>query len=95
MNAGRSSGLRLVMTLPSTTTSRSTYLSRSVLGEYQPTKGRKGTEPDGDPVPDYYPAVVTMTAWSMAHASQAQRGTGRGERAPRSKQVLSGLLTRR
>jgi DNA invertase Pin-like site-specific DNA recombinase len=66
--------------------------SRSVLGEYQPRLGRAQREMDGDPIPNYYPAVVTEAEWATAHASIG-RLTRPGRRAPKSRHVLSGLLT--
>jgi hypothetical protein len=54
--------------------------SRAALGEYQPTAfidGRR--EKQGDPVPGYYPAVVTEAEWLAAQGAIAsrERTTGR------------------
>jgi DNA invertase Pin-like site-specific DNA recombinase len=53
---------------------------RRALGELQPRKS-DGT-PDGDPIPDYFPAVITEEEWQAARAGAAmrQRRTGRGRR---------------
>jgi hypothetical protein len=38
--------------------------SRAVIGEYTPHSKKDGKRvPDGDPVPDYYPAVVLLSLW--------------------------------
>ena len=38
--------------------------SRAVVGEYTPHTKKDGKRvPDGDPVPDYYPAVVPLSLW--------------------------------
>ena len=38
--------------------------SRAVIGEYTPHSKKDGKRvPDGDPVPDYYPAVVPLSLW--------------------------------
>jgi DNA invertase Pin-like site-specific DNA recombinase len=44
---------------------------RRVLGEYQPC-GR-GRKPEGQPVKNYYPAVVTEEEWAAARAGAAER----------------------
>lgn len=61
--------------------------SRAVLGEYQPhigTHRNRNRRPDGEPVADYYPAIVsTDTYWRAqgAFASRRQGSAGRkGER---------------
>ena len=49
---------------------------RRVLGEYQP-RDRNG-KPVGDPVPGYYPAVVSEDEWLQARAAVQQRRRFRG-----------------
>jgi DNA invertase Pin-like site-specific DNA recombinase len=49
---------------------------RKVFGELQPKK-RDGT-PDGEPIPDYYPAAVSEAEWLSARAGVAQRFQKRG-----------------
>ncbi len=43
---------------------------RRAVGELQP---RRGLRPDGDPVPGYFPAVVTEEEWLAARAGAAAR----------------------
>jgi hypothetical protein len=47
---------------------------RRALGEYQPTRGRK---PEGPPVPDYYPAVVSEREWLAASEQRVHRARKR------------------
>jgi len=44
--------------------------SRSVMGEYQPTKGG---EPVGEPIPDYFPAIVSEKTFYKAQAALKSR----------------------
>ncbi|MGK7866122.1 recombinase family protein [Falsiroseomonas sp. E2-1-a20] len=67
-------------------------VNRAVLGEYQPGKnvgdGRR-REHDGDPVPDFFPAIIAHVLWDAATASRlGRRGTG-----GRKGKVLRNLLT--
>jgi hypothetical protein len=57
---------------------------RRAVGEFQP-RGRNGT-PDGDPIPNYFPAVVTEEEWLAARAGAAAR---RQKRAFRCEQGAS------
>lgn len=58
-------------------------LSRETIGEFQPCKGtRRSTVPDGEPIPRYFPAVVSLALWSQAQSSRAAR-TGRSGRPGR------------
>jgi DNA invertase Pin-like site-specific DNA recombinase len=50
---------------------------RRVLGEHQPMKNGK---PDGDVIPNYYPAVVTEEEWLAARSGRQQRTATRGRR---------------
>jgi DNA invertase Pin-like site-specific DNA recombinase len=44
-------------------------------GTYQPNKQKgKSAVPDGDPIPDYYPAIVTEAEWDEAQAALQSRG---------------------
>lgn len=63
-------------------------LTRRVVGEYQPKKGRVA---DGPPIPGFYPAVVTEDEWSLARQAMGER---RAVRGPMGKNVYlwSGLL---
>jgi DNA invertase Pin-like site-specific DNA recombinase len=49
---------------------------RRVLGEYQP-RG-PGLEPEGDPIPGYYPAVVSPDLFALAQAGRRKRRKHRG-----------------
>jgi DNA invertase Pin-like site-specific DNA recombinase len=55
--------------------------SRATYGEFQPHTGRAGKrEPQGDPVPNYFPAVIdkdTFLAAEAARKSRTQNGAGR------------------
>jgi DNA invertase Pin-like site-specific DNA recombinase len=48
---------------------------RSVVGEFQPrvSDGSRQGKPDGPPIPDYFPAVVTEAEWFAARGGAAQR----------------------
>lgn len=63
--------------------------SRTVLGEYQPGKGRI-KEAVGEPVPDYYPRIITDGEWAMAQQSIASRRWKRGAKLADT----TGLFTR-
>ena len=63
---------------------------RRVLGEFQPKYSRDNS-PDGAPIPNYYPAVVTGDEWHAARAAVAQRRTKRG-RVGTQVNVFAGLL---
>jgi DNA invertase Pin-like site-specific DNA recombinase len=44
--------------------------SRAVLGEYLPHKLVNGRRvPVGEPIPDYYPAIITQSEWNAARAA--------------------------
>ncbi len=71
---------------------RTLYLiltERTTLGEYQPTKAGS---PIGDPIRDYYPAVVTEEQYLVANAGLKQRKSypGRPSRGPVN--LFTGLL---
>jgi DNA invertase Pin-like site-specific DNA recombinase len=79
-------------------TIRSILRSRSVLGEYQPhvgtcaKRGRKATrKPAGDPVPDYFPAVVTEAEFIRVQTALdgRKRGGGRTQGTPN---IFNGIL---
>jgi DNA invertase Pin-like site-specific DNA recombinase len=67
--------------------------NRAVLGEYQPRKGRgKTSKPDGEPIPDYFPRVVTQEEFDAAQRGLAER-TGKPGRPPkRGVNVFTGLV---
>jgi hypothetical protein len=57
-----------------------TSSNRAVLGEYQPHKlvGSKRV-PVGEPIPDYFPAVVTPSEWQAARRSVDAKNRNRGK----------------
>ena len=63
---------------------------RRVLGEYQP-RDRDG-KPVGDPVADYYPAVVSEDEWLQARAAVQQRRRFRGRKGDAQVNIFAGLL---
>jgi DNA invertase Pin-like site-specific DNA recombinase len=65
---------------------------RRALGEYQPRKGRRRV-PDGDPVPNYFPAVVTEEEFFAARAGAAERGQLRGRLGVQTINVFAGLVS--
>jgi hypothetical protein len=68
---------------------------RSVLGEYQPTKGRNRKEIDGEPIADYWPAVVSLDLWEKVRAGMTGRATreSRRRKPARVAHPFQGLLT--
>jgi DNA invertase Pin-like site-specific DNA recombinase len=64
---------------------------REALGEYQPR--RKG-EPDGDPIPDFFPAIVTEQEWHAARGAMALRRKGGRPGGPKGRHLnlWQGLL---
>lgn len=67
--------------------------SRKPVGEYQPMKwgGGKNRQPDGPPIPNYYPALITEDEWAAARFALEGRKAKRG---PNGKHLFlwSGLL---
>jgi DNA invertase Pin-like site-specific DNA recombinase len=53
--------------------------SPAAMGTYQPQReeGRKSVN-DGEPIPGYYPPVVTEEEWNRVQAALERRGGGRG-----------------
>jgi hypothetical protein len=68
--------------------------TRATVGEYQPCtqRGRDRREPDGAPVPGYYPAVVTEAEWHAVQQAKRDRATrGRGRSPTRTVNVFGGI----
>ncbi len=67
--------------------------SRAVIGEYQPHRGRGADrKPVGDPIPDYYPPVITREEFAATQAGIRRRATiGRGRRGQHVN-LFAGLL---
>jgi hypothetical protein len=68
---------------------RKILTGRAVLGEYQP---RKGTEPEGPPIPDYYPVVVDEETWHRAQGALASRKDKPGRIGAKTVSLFAGLL---
>lgn len=62
---------------------------RRAVGEYQP-RHRDG-RPAGDPIPNYFPPVVTESEWLAARAGAGERKVHRG-RCGRRVNIFAGLL---
>lgn len=73
-------------------------INRAVLGEYQPYKkvhrGGKYTRiPDGDPIENYYPAVISLGLFEQARLAIAQRqSSGKGRKGSDYANLFTGLL---
>lgn len=69
--------------------------SRAVLGEYQPGKGShksRDYQPDGDPIRDYYPRIVSDETFYLAQAaSEGRRQGSAGRRGNVGAHILRGL----
>jgi DNA invertase Pin-like site-specific DNA recombinase len=67
--------------------------NRAVLGEYQPYKGR-GTkrQPDGKPIPGYYPAIITEQEFYAARAGLASRKGKPGRLPKQHVNLFTGLI---
>ncbi len=68
--------------------------NRALLGEYQPHRNTDDgdREPAGNPIPNYYPAVIDETTFMRAQAVADRRGKFPGRRDPSYKNWLQGLL---
>ena len=63
---------------------------REVLGELQPrTNGKK---PDGEPIKDYYPAVIDEGTWAQAQAAIAGHKKVRGRSGEKIASLFTGML---
>jgi len=64
--------------------------SKSVIGEYQPKQ--KG-EPVGEPIPDYYPAIVSENIFDKAQAARISRmnPSSAGRKGEKFSNLFSGL----
>jgi DNA invertase Pin-like site-specific DNA recombinase len=67
--------------------------NRAVVGEYQPYTGRaRKRRPDGDPIPGYYPAVLSEEEWFAARAALASRKNKVGRIGTNGVNLFSHLL---
>jgi DNA invertase Pin-like site-specific DNA recombinase len=69
--------------------------SPAAMGTYQPQRqeGRKYV-PDGEPIPGYYPAIITEEEWLEAQDAIASRASGRGagRKGAEETNLFTGLL---
>ena len=67
--------------------------SRVVLGEYQPYRRERGEHrisiPEGDPVPNYYPAIIDLATWQAVRDQRKTSTPGRVN--PRTVNLFAGL----
>jgi DNA invertase Pin-like site-specific DNA recombinase len=68
--------------------------NRAVLGEYQPHTRRGGQKrkPEGDPIPSYFPAVISEQDWYAARAELARRKSKPGRLSKDFINPFQGLL---
>jgi hypothetical protein len=67
--------------------------NRAVLGEYQPHVGRgKNRKPDGEPISNYYPTVISQDEWDAAQGAKKSRELKGGRPAKRRVNLFSHLL---
>lgn len=68
--------------------------NRAVLGEYQPTEFVEGERaPIGDPIPNYYPAVISEEIFHLANSKMKARKVGAGRKGDSHSNLFSGLVT--
>ena len=66
--------------------------NRAVLGEYQPHTGRgKDRKPVGEPVLDYYPAIIDENIFYAAKGARGTRLKGGGRKGESFSNLLTGL----
>jgi DNA invertase Pin-like site-specific DNA recombinase len=72
---------------------RSILHSRVVLGEYQPHRRERGEHniaiPEGDPIPNYYPAVIDLATWQTIQDRRKTSTPGRVN--PKTVNIFAGL----
>jgi DNA invertase Pin-like site-specific DNA recombinase len=67
--------------------------SRAAIGEMQPMRGRKAERKnEGAPVPDYFPAVVSVEVFEKAQGSLSRRADFRGPIGKKVEKLFAGLL---
>jgi hypothetical protein len=69
--------------------------NRATIGEHQPKRYRNGKEfPEGDPIPNYYPAVIEEAVFQAAQEARRRNlALGRGRKGRLITNLFSGLLT--
>lgn len=66
--------------------------NRACIGEYQPMSNGRPRTPDGDPIPGYYPAVVTEAEFHAAAKARESRHRRSGRPAKNAVHLFTGLL---
>lgn len=68
--------------------------SRAAFGEFQAhvTDAQGNRHPDGDPIPDYFPAVVTQEEFNQASAAILSRRASPGPKGPVMANLLQGMV---
>jgi DNA invertase Pin-like site-specific DNA recombinase len=65
----------------------------AVIGVYQPFKGRgKNRRPDGDAIPDYFPAIISQEEWDAARGALENRKQKGGRVSAQHINVFANLL---
>ncbi|WP_105200942.1 recombinase family protein [Pseudoalteromonas sp. T1lg10] len=66
---------------------------QSVIGLFQPMR-KSGTTylPEGEPISDYYPAIIDQQTWEKAEIIKAKSGALRGRKAINHRNIFKGLL---
>jgi hypothetical protein len=69
--------------------------NRATIGEHQSKRYRNGEEfPEGDPIPNYYPAVIEEALFKAAQEARRENlASGRGRKGRLITNLFSGLLT--
>lgn len=69
--------------------------NRATVGEHQPKRYRNGKEfPEGDPIPNYYPAVIDEALFKSAQEARRNNlASGRGRKGWLITNLFAGLLT--
>lgn len=66
---------------------------RAVMGEFQPHVMKDGKRvPHGEPIPDYFPQVVSETEWYAVRQAVKGRGVERGPRGVGIASLFTGLI---
>jgi DNA invertase Pin-like site-specific DNA recombinase len=63
---------------------------RSALGEFQPCG--VGRKPEGEPIPNYYPVVITKDQWLLASAGRSNRKNKQAPRQSKHINIFAGLV---
>jgi len=65
----------------------------AVYGEYQPMKGRgKDKKPDGEPIPEYFPAVIDKGTFYSLKAARSKKAPNTGKKGLNFSNLLQGIV---